>query len=194
MTRPTGSWHGGRVIDDLDTAAGVMRRAVVGSLPSKLDVPSPCEGWTVREVINHVVTGNLRTLAWTRSQNGPPNEEDHLGDDPLAAFDDTFLRVREQIADLLARGASVQAPFAVLSAEQLIEMRSTELVVHGWDVARATAQSTDFAPEMCDRLLATARAMSEGLDRTGSPFAAEQAPRLGASAADRLAAFFGRSL
>ena len=171
-----------------------MRRAIAGSLPRKLGLPSPCEGWTVRDVINHVVTGNLRTLAWTDSKQGPPNEEDHLGSDPLAAFDDTFHQVRARVADLLASGTSVQAPFAVLSAERLVEMRSTELAVHAWDIARATEQSTDFAPTLCDRLLATARAQSEGFERAGSPFSAERRSPVGASAADRLAAFFGRSV
>jgi uncharacterized protein (TIGR03086 family) len=182
------------VIADLDEAAGEMRRAVAGSLPSKMELPSPCEGWTVRNVINHVVTGNLRTLAWTHGETGPPSEEDHLGGDPLGAFDASFLQVRARLADLMACGASVQTPFAVLSAGRLVDMRCSELAVHAWDVARASDQSTDFAPEMCERLLATARADIEGLDRTESPFGAEQLPPSAASAADRLAAFFGRSV
>jgi hypothetical protein len=53
-------------------------------------------------------------------------------------------------------------------------------------------QSTDFAPEMCERVLATARATLQGRDRTESPFGAEQLPPPDANAADRLAAFFGR--
>jgi uncharacterized protein (TIGR03086 family) len=182
------------VIDELDDAAEEMRRAIAGSLSTKLDVQSPCEGWTVRDVINHVVTGNLRTLAWTRDENGPRNEEDHLAGDPLGAFDDSFLQVRARLADLLTREVPVQTPFAVLSAERLIDMRCTELTVHAWDIARATGQPTDFLPELCERLAAMARADIEGLDRTASPFGAERPPPSGASAADRLAAFFGRSV
>jgi uncharacterized protein (TIGR03086 family) len=178
----------------LDDAAAEMRRVVAASSPSELNLPSPCAGWTVRNVINHVVTGNLRTLAWTHSENGPANEDDHLGDDPLVAFDASFRRVRTRLADLLAREASVQTPFAVLTAERLIEMRCSELAVHAWDVARATSQSTDFAPELCERVLVTARASIQGLDRSGSPFGAEQLPPPGATAADRLAAFFGRAV
>lgn len=182
------------MIDDLDDAAEEMRRAIAGSLSTKLDVHSPCEGWTVRDVINHVVTGNLRTLAWTYEEDGPRNEADHLVGDPLGAFDASFLQVRARLADLSARGVPVRTPFAVLSAQRLIDMRSTELTVHAWDVARATGQPTDFLPELCERLAAIARADIEGLDRAASPFGAEQGPPPGASAADRLAAFFGRSV
>jgi uncharacterized protein (TIGR03086 family) len=182
------------VIDDLDDAAEEMRNSIVGSLAAGLDLPSPCEGWTVGSVINHVVTGNLRTLAWTDAENGPPNEEDHLGGDPLGAFDASFGRVRARLADLLVRGLPVQTPFARLSVERLIDMRCSEFVVHAWDVARATGQSTDFLPELCERLLAIARSDMEGRDRTASPFTDEQLPPAGASAADRLAAFFGRSV
>jgi uncharacterized protein (TIGR03086 family) len=182
------------VIDDLDDAAEVMRRAIAECAPTTLDLRSPCEGWTVRDVINHVVTGNLRTLAWTHDETGPPNEEDRLAGDPSAAFDASFLRVRARLADLAARGVPVRTPFAELNAERIVEMRCTELVVHAWDVARATAQPTDFVPELCERLERVARANIEGLDRSASPFGAEQDPPPSASAADRLAAFFGRSV
>jgi uncharacterized protein (TIGR03086 family) len=182
------------VIDDLDDAADVMRRAIAWSAPTKLDLPSPCEGWAVRDVINHVVTGNLRTLAWTHDETGPSTEDDHLAGDPLAAFDASFLRVRARLAHLLTRGAPVRTPFALLSAERLIDMRCTEFAVHAWDIARATGQPTDLVPELCEHLEAIARADIEGLDRAESPFEPEQAAPSSASAADRLAAFFGRSV
>jgi Mycothiol maleylpyruvate isomerase N-terminal domain len=59
-----------RVIDELDDAAEEMRRAIAGSLSTKLDVQSPCEGWTVRDVINHVVTGNLARLRGLATRTG----------------------------------------------------------------------------------------------------------------------------
>jgi len=183
-----------RVIDDLDDAAEVMRRAIAACVPTKLDLRSTCEGWTVRDVINHVVTGNLRTLAWTYDETGPPNEEDCLARDPSAAFDASFLRIRARLADLAARGVLVRTPFAELNAEHIVDMRCTELVVHAWDIARATGQSTDFVPELCERLERVGRANIEGLDRSASPFGGEQAAPPSASAADRLAAFFGRSV
>jgi uncharacterized protein (TIGR03086 family) len=183
-----------QVIDDLDAAAGAMRHVIAGlSSGDGWNLPSPCAGWTVRDVINHVVTGNLRTLAWTNSDNGPPNEDDYLGADPLGAFNTSFHEVRARLADLLDRDTSVQTPFAVLSPERLIEMRCCELAVHAWDVAQATSQSTDFAPETCERVLVIARASVHGLDRTQGPFGAEQPSPPGASSADRLAAFFGRA-
>ena len=141
-----------------------------------------------------MVTGNLRTLAWTHGETGPSSEEDHLGGDPLSAFDASLLLVRTRLVHLLNRGDPVRTPFAELSAERLVDMRCTELVVHAWDVARATGRPTDFVPELCERLEAVARAEIEGRDRTGSPFDAEQPAPPAASAADRLAAFFGRSI
>ncbi|HEY5076281.1 MAG TPA: TIGR03086 family metal-binding protein [Acidimicrobiia bacterium] len=182
------------MIDDLDEAAEAMRRVIAGSSSGDgWNLPSPCAGWTVRDVINHVVTGNLRTLAWTNTDNGPPNEDDYLGADPLGAFNASFREVRARLAELLARDAAVQTPFAVLTAERLIEMRCCELAVHAWDVARETSQSTDFAPEVCERVLVIARARMQGLDRAQGPFGAEQPSGPGASAADRLAAFLGRA-
>ena len=54
--------------------------------------PTPCEGWTVHELLNHIVAGNLwaaelgngRTIA----DVGSALDGDMLGDDPLAPTTD----------------------------------------------------------------------------------------------------------
>ena len=69
-----------------------------------------------------------------------------------------------------------------------------ELVVHGWDIAKATGQSTDFEP-------ATVAAARSGYEQApvlprgeGKPFREEKPAPAGATDADRLAAFLGRTV
>ncbi len=58
----------------------------------QLGNPSPCEGWTVRDVINHI-TGGATMFAISAEQGSVPDEElgrlmggDNLGDDPQGAW------------------------------------------------------------------------------------------------------------
>lgn len=67
-----------------------------------------------------------------------------------------------------------------------------ELMLHGWDVARSIDASTDLDADLAEELLATGRELMEGRPRT--VFGEEQPAPDGATAADRLAAFYGRSV
>ncbi len=77
-----------------------------------------------------------------------------------------------------------------------MSLATTDTLTHAWDLAKATGQNTDLAPDLAEQLLAGARvAISD--DVRGDepmPFGKEQPCPEGASAADRLAAFLGRTI
>ena len=63
--------------------------------------------------------------------------------------------------------------------------------------AKATGQPTDLEPELATQLLATVGSFlpdeARGEDSSGAPFGPKQEAPEGASEADRLAAFLGRT-
>ena len=62
-------------------------------------------------------------------------------------------------------------------------------------LAKATGQSTDLAPQLCEAALAMPRQRMAGMDRTNMPsFKEEVTVLVGAPAADRLAGFLGRQV
>jgi uncharacterized protein (TIGR03086 family) len=69
-------------------------------------------------------------------------------------------------------------------------------VVHAWDLDRATGGSTDISPELSTTLLGEALKTitpdMRGPDGSAA-FGEEQSPPEGATAADQLAAFLGRT-
>jgi uncharacterized protein (TIGR03086 family) len=68
-------------------------------------------------------------------------------------------------------------------------------MTHGWDVAKATGQSTDLDPELAAELLEGARLAIPDAFRgpdTQAPFGPEQPVPANATNADKLAAFLGR--
>ena len=44
-------------IDDMRGSVSILQKAIDGVTPSQMSDPSPCEGWTVRDVVNHVTGG-----------------------------------------------------------------------------------------------------------------------------------------
>jgi uncharacterized protein (TIGR03086 family) len=67
-------------------------------------------------------------------------------------------------------------------------------VVHAWDLAKATGQDTDFAPDHCEAALAMSRHRMANMDRANMPFKDEAPVPADAPAADRLAGFLGRQV
>jgi uncharacterized protein (TIGR03086 family) len=177
----------------LDRAAAVADSVIAGVKPDRLDNPSPCTEWSVREVVNHLVTGNMVFISMLTGAPRPDRSVDHLGDDPLAAFRDTFQALRAGFAGEGVLDKTYPTPFGPGPGSLLVEMRTTEMTVHSWDIARGSGQSTDLDPGLAESRLASLRAALPA-DRTGSPFGPEQPAPAGATAADRLAAFAGRAV
>jgi uncharacterized protein (TIGR03086 family) len=101
----------------------------------------------------------------------------------LAAFDEPG-----------ALGRMVTMPFGEMPAAGLAGFRFVDLVVHTWDLAKATGQDTNFAPDLCEAALAMSRQRMAGMDRAAMPFKDEVAVPDDAPAADRLAGFLGRQV
>jgi uncharacterized protein (TIGR03086 family) len=79
---------------------------------------------------------------------------------------------------------------------QGIDHQTTEFAVHAWDLARATGRPLNLDDTVVERALhwASGRLRPEhrGSEEAGRAFGPEVTAQPGASAADRLAAFFGR--
>ena len=87
-------------------------------------------------------------------------------------------------------------PWGEMPGAAFMGLASTDIFVHGWDLAKATGQSTDLDPALADQLLAGSRmAINPGFrNEQGNPFGPEQSAPAGASSADQLAAFLGRTV
>jgi uncharacterized protein (TIGR03086 family) len=77
-----------------------------------------------------------------------------------------------------------------------IELRTSDLLAHAWDLAIATGQPTDLDPELAEYVLAFSKQMMSrpGLRGDGRPFGEEQPCGDERPPADRVAAFLGREL
>src|SRR3954471_822959 len=105
-----------------------------------LDTPTPCEGWAIRDLLNHVVGGNkmvVLLLAGTSKEDClAAMQGDHLRDDPLASLQRSSADASAALraADL---SATVDHPAMPMPGSQLLAFRVSDLILHSWDLARA---------------------------------------------------------
>jgi uncharacterized protein (TIGR03086 family) len=152
--------------------------------------PSPCEDWTARDVVRHVVdTQGLFLGMVGRQQDELPS----VDDDPLAAVRAATGRTLRDLEDPTLAGETFEGMFGTQSYEQGVDrFLSADLIVHGWDLAKATGQDTDMA----DEDVAAMRQLAEGFPseamRSPGAFGPEVEVPDDASEQDKLLAFLGR--
>jgi uncharacterized protein (TIGR03086 family) len=137
---------------DLGPAAQRLADLVARVTDDELGKPTPCPAYTVGDLVEHV--GGL-ALAFTAAANKDRNEhnEREPSGDASRLGDDWRIRIPRDLATLAQAwrqptawtgmtriaGSDAPSPIVGLSA-------ADELLVHGWDVARATGQPYDPEP------------------------------------------------
>jgi uncharacterized protein (TIGR03086 family) len=178
----------------LSRAFASTRSILATVQPDQLDGPTPCVSWDVRELIEHFVA----TARWWASVIGADQDlltGDAACEGPVAGYDTNIAVALEAFGSDGALDRTVQLPFGELSGTVVSGLAAIEQFTHGWDLARATGQSTDLDPALADDLLILAREAVLGEYRGPNEvafFGPIVDPPNGAGPADRLAAFLGR--
>ena len=157
--------------------------------PERLTARSPCGDWDARGVIDHVVGGNQ----WVRQLAG--EEPVALPDDLVAAHAASAKGAQKIFAAPDGLTRPFDLPFGAFPGTIFIGLRTTDVVTHAWDLAKATAQSTDLDPELAALSLEVSKlVISPEFRGEGKPFGQERPCPDGRCAADQLAAFLGRAV
>lgn len=167
--------------------------ALVAGVDDAWSFPTGCAGWSVRDLLDHVVGGNLTVAALLTGQIPPPHGTDHLAEDPLCAYRASGEALRAAFGEPGALERVIAVPAGTVPGSVALHLRLTELLVHGWDLARATGQSVTGLPaDLAEQALAFSRAQLDRMPPGRRPFASPQLVTDGAPAVDRLAALLGR--
>lgn len=129
------------------------------------DNPSPCSEWSARDVAGHAmgVVSNVAARAGVgTSLDVFKNVGAIAGPDPYAAWFD----IRNRTLGALDRPGALQTTFSsslgnVVLDDYILQM-TVDLVVHSWDVARATGGDERLDPQ----LVAVSYARLKNLDPT----------------------------
>jgi uncharacterized protein (TIGR03086 family) len=123
---------------------------LIGGVPEDaLDGPTPCPAYTVGDLVDHV--GGL-SLAFTAagskdigdgSSQGPSGQASRLGDDWRTRIPRDLAGLAEAWRSPSAWTGMTQAGGVDLPGEIAGIVALDELVIHGWDLARASGQAYD---------------------------------------------------
>ncbi|MEU0568088.1 TIGR03086 family metal-binding protein [Nonomuraea sp. NPDC005983] len=169
--------------------------------PDDLHRPTPCAGWTVRDLLEHQIVQNH---GFAHAATGRPSDlaawqPRPLGDDPrgehtesaeavLTAFaEDGVLERRFWLPEIRDGG-----PFP---AELAIGFHFIDCVVHGWDLAKALGVAPNVPPALAEAALPLAAQVPDTPEARGEgrAFRPGLAIEDDAPALDRVVALLGRS-
>jgi len=152
--------------------------------------PSPCPGWTARDVVGHVVSTQGMFLGFVNRELG---EIPSVEDDPLAAWQAASAVIESELADP-ERAATEFEGFTGKSTFEAAVNRFLcfDLVVHAWDLARAAGLDHRMEPEDIARVRRQAEEFGDAM-RSPQAFGPEVAAPPGADDQQKLLAFLGRT-
>jgi len=155
------------------------------------DAPAPVQGWVARDVVRHLVEwlpGFLEGGTGIRLPDGPS-----VDDDPVGAWRAHADAVQALLDDPDTAGREFTNPHTGAMPLDVAVDRfyTTDVFMHGWDLARATGQEPGLDPDLSAELVAGMEPIDDLLRSSG-----QYGPRVpvpdDAPAQDRLAAFIGR--
>lgn len=170
-----------RLVNDFD-------RRVQAAPPDAWSNPAPCDDWTARDVVAHVLGSMNRMLA----QGGEPAE---IADDAdiVAEWNAT----RPAFLDMLAQADMAQTadgPFGPMPLEQLLgRLLANDVLVHTWDLARAVGGDEQLGADDVQHAFDGLRPM-DAMIRQPGVFGPKLEPAPGADVQTQFLNFLGRTV
>lgn len=154
------------------------------------DAPTPCPGWTVRDVVGHAIASE-RDFLQRHDLLDPASTEPDLTRPDLA-----WRTHAEATEAALTRPGVVERTFdgyfgPTTIGATMADFYGWDLVIHGWDVAVAGGQAWSLTDEEAAAMSATADSWGDALYSDGVCGPAVAVPG-DAPATDRLLARLGR--
>lgn len=172
----------------LESIDGIVRAVK----PEHLALPTPCTGWTLDDLLRHMI-GQHRGFAAAARGDAPGVavwEQVTLGPDPYetyrAAAEEVTIAFLNPVAILPILGYGEFPPSVAM------RMHSVDYLAHGWDVARTIGAPSDLDAALCATGIEVARRWPETAFGDGGPFAAHVPISEDAPVDQRLMAYLGR--
>ncbi|MFI7675645.1 TIGR03086 family metal-binding protein [Actinophytocola sp. NPDC049390] len=176
---------------------GLLARAVDYALAcldaadgADLTRPTPCADWDLRALLDHVNDSLLALHEAAALGRVFPETADDTGRDPIALVRDRATRLVGAWTPPVPRREVALGELALTSAI-VTTTGALEVVVHGWDVARACGADATVPDGLATELLDLVPLLVAAGDRPAR-FATPIATPFGAVSGDRLVALLGR--
>ena len=169
-------------------------RIVLGVRPEHLSEPTPCPAWDVRLLLNHIIGGNymFAEVAKGGRVDAGGEMDDHTRPDPGSNYIASADAVMAAWAEPGAMERRCHMPFGDIPASAAVSIHFLDIVVHGWDLARATGQDTTIEADLAAEALDISHGLLSPELRATGVFGPEVPVSADDPLHDRLVAFMGR--
>ena len=183
------------VIELFQGSAATFRSVLEGIRPEHHHLPTPCDPLDVSELVAKAVGHQDWVRGRIAGSSDPPSYPPIEPDRWMAAFDVSTVSMvgelrRERAMDrtvALAAGLTFSgSDVAVLAARNIFQF--------AWDLAVATGQNDDLAPDVAAELLEVSRTSPRATTRPRRLFGPEFVPPAGSPVATVLAGYLGREV
>jgi uncharacterized protein (TIGR03086 family) len=180
-------------VEQMRAAAEGFSSLLGGIGESQFTSGTPCEGWDVHALLNHVIRGTATNAAAMTGEPEPDREADFVGHDPAGAFKGAVSSFVAAASAPGALNALYESRRGKVPGSRMVAIRTIEFAVHGWDLAVATGQQPVVDDDLAARCIALDAEFSGDRPRDADgPYRPAVDVAAGAGAGARLAAYFGR--
>jgi uncharacterized protein (TIGR03086 family) len=185
VSRLRSAGYGPAVVDDLAAALTVFVGLATALSAEALADPSPCDGWTVGDVVAHVATVTEKFGRFAAGESSVRGRAGAGGIGPVAAG---ALEAWRANPGALERVCVL--PFGSFDGATAAGINLFDVVVHGWDVATGAGVPYDLDPALAVVAYPVAVLLTA---EPGGQFAPPVRPPAGAGPLVRLLALTGRA-
>jgi uncharacterized protein (TIGR03086 family) len=157
--------------------------------PAQWDTQSPCEQWTARDLVGHVVQGHRRVAATVKGVEPAPVG---AGEDPRKAWEEASQAIAELTGDPEALDTEIDGPTGKMPVGQIIgQFVCMDVLVHTWDLAH-TVGADERLDNDSVRLAYEALKPMDAMIRQPGVFGDKLDPPAGADLQTEFLCFLGR--
>ena len=162
---------------------------------TQMDEPTPCEKFTVRQILEHMMVPAATFTYLFQGQEAPeitlPEFDSRV---PSAEFREVMDDLLDAVMSTGALERTIESPFGTMDGDTFARLVAFDGLVHSWDLAIATGQHLALPPAVVDAVATFARGALTDEIRDGDTF--KQPTTVGAAVGsiEQIAAFTGRTV
>ncbi len=152
-------------------AMAATQRFMDGVRADQWQAPTPNTEWDVKQVGNHIIGENLWAAELLRGKTiaevGNKFDGDLAGSDPAAAYRASVSVATDAVTAPRAMETICHLSFGDFSGADYSAQLFLDLLIHGWDIAKATQQDTRLPPDLVEACIPIAQQITTMARSTG---------------------------
>ncbi|MCT2582605.1 TIGR03086 family metal-binding protein [Actinophytocola gossypii] len=168
---------------ELDRRARAATGAIIDRVPDALlDAPTPCDSWTIRQIVEHMVDNNRAFVSAHK--------------DSTVDIGHDFAETGQAVDDLFADPAVRERTFTLAGVDVdwrgAVAVHFADVLVHGWDIGRAAGLDVTIDDDLAAAALRVTSRFPDSVRGPDRGFDHPRPVRDDAPVWIRLLAFLGR--